>query len=449
MNTGSESAEQMVRIMFQGVEIALKLGGSGVKNLAQLIYASVRNEENLNTRSGEVRKIASLLRENKPLQTYKIDIDDLKQFKKLAKKYGVLYTAVKDARSEDGQCTVILKQEEVPMLNQILEDMGLKGAAPREKDVKKDAARSEKGSSFSKESTSDRAANTKDLGDIVSGINSGDKSKFTAENWKAFLKTQALLHNYSDKNRELIAKQMPSATLVISKSKWRELGRFINKNSKGIEIIRPEIVNGKRIGEYVPATVYDISQTNGRQIKRNEISVSLKEGSKELSSEIDRLKASSSVPVETVKNLETKGVYDKTQKKILLREGISQIDAYKELATESVYANAHQTLGDNYVRGEHRLAAESTAYALMDKNGMDTSSFTFDYIPDEVNGLDGKDVSELVNTTKTSVVNSISQSQKSLEKHRTKQKDSVQGKLETNKESVKPQTKVKTKEKIK
>jgi len=193
MNTGSESAEQMVRIMFQGVEVALKLGGSGVKNLAQLIYASVRSEKNLNTRSGEVRKIASLLRENKPLQTYKIDIDDLKQFKKLAKKYGVLYTAVKDARSEDGQCTVILKQEEVPMLNQILEDMGLKGAVPKEKDVKKDEARSEKGSSFSKGNTSDRAVNTKDLGDIVGGINSGDKTKFTPENWKEFLRTQALL----------------------------------------------------------------------------------------------------------------------------------------------------------------------------------------------------------------------------------------------------------------
>lgn len=449
MNTGSESAEQMVRIMFQGVEVALKLGGSGVKNLAQLIYASVRSEKNLNTRSGEVKKIASLLRENKPLQTYKIDIDDLKQFKKLAKKYGVLYTAVKDARSEDGQCTVILKQEEVPMLNQILEDMGLKGAAPREKDVKKDEARSEKGSSISKGNTSDRAAKTKDLGDIMGGINNEDKSKFTPENWKQFLRTQALLHNYSDKNRELIAKQMPSATLVMSKSKWRELGRFPNKDSKGIEIVRPEIIDGKRTGKFVPATVYDISQTNGRQIKRNEIAVSLKEGSKELSSEIDRLKVSAPVPVETKKNLETKGVYDKTQKKILLREGISQTDAYKELATESVYAIAHQTLGDSFVRGEHRIAAESTAYALMDKNGMDTSSFTFDYIPDAVNGLDGKDVTELVSTTKMSVAKSISQSEKSLEKHKTKQKNSVQGKLKTNKESVKPQTKSKAKEKTK
>ena len=449
MNTGSESAEQMVRIMFQGVEVALKLGGSGVKNLAQLIYASVRNEKNLNTRSGEVRKISSLLRENKPLQTYKIDIEDLQQFKKLAKKYGVLYTAVKDARSEDGQCTIILKQEEVPMLNQILDDMGLKGAAPREKDAKKDEARSEKGSSFSRGNTSDRAANTKDLGDIVGGINSGDKLKFTAENWKEFLKTQALLHNYSDKNRELIAKQMPGATLVMSKSKWRELGRFPNKGSKGIEIVRPEIIEGKRTGKFIPAAVYDISQTNGRQIKRNEIGISLKEGSKELSSEVGRLKAASPVPVETVRNLETKGVYDKAQRKILLREGISQTDVYKELTTESVYANAHQTLGDGFARGEHRITAESTAYALMDKNGMDTSSFTFDYIPDEVNGLDGKDVSELVYTTKMSVANSISQSEKSLEKYKTKQKHSVQGKLQTNKESVKPQTKAKAKEKTK
>ena len=449
MNAGSESAEQMVRIMFQGVEIALKLGGSGIKNLAQLIYASTRNEKNLNTRSGEVKRIASLLRENKPLQTYKIDMDDLKQFKKLATKYGVLYTAVKDLRSEDGQCTIILKQEEVPMLNQILEDMGLKGAVPREKDTKKGEARSEKGSVFTKENTSDRAANSKDLGGAISGINEGDKSKFTAENWKTYLKTQALLHNYSERNRELISEQLPGATLVMSKSKWRELGRFPIKDSKGIGIVRPQMVDNKQTGEYVPATVYDISQTRGRQIKRAEVSVILKEGSKELSAEIERLKTASPVPVETVKNLETKGVYDKEQKKILLRVGISQTDTYRELVTESVYANAHQTMCDKFVRGEHRIIAESTAFALMDKNGMDTSSFTFDYIPDEVNGFDGKAVSELVSEVKSSVTESIGRSEKSLKKYKVKQKVSIQGKLETNKESVKTQTKTKAKEKTK
>lgn len=140
MSNGNSEAEQIVHIAFQGVALALRLSGDGVKNLSQLIYNASKDEKNLNKRSGEARKVEQLLRENKPLQTYKLDIDDIKRFRKLAKQYGVLYTMVKDIKSEDGLCTIILKQEELPMLNNILADMGLRSAYPitKQDDKKKD-----------------------------------------------------------------------------------------------------------------------------------------------------------------------------------------------------------------------------------------------------------------------------------------------------------------------
>ena len=127
---GGNEAEQIVNIAFQGIELALKLTGSGTKNLAQFLYSMNKDEKNLNTRSGEVKKVQQLLKENKPLQTYKIKLDDVKRFKGLAKQYGVLYTIVRDVKSEDGRCTVILKEEEVPMLIEILDELGLKDARP-------------------------------------------------------------------------------------------------------------------------------------------------------------------------------------------------------------------------------------------------------------------------------------------------------------------------------
>ena len=128
---GSDSAEQTVRIMFQGIEIALKLGGSGVKNLAELIYASTKDGKNLNMRSGEVKKVRELLKENKPLHTYKLDMNELKRFRNLSMQYGLLYTIVKDKRNDDGMCTVILKEEEVTLLNDITEQMGLEKVTPQ------------------------------------------------------------------------------------------------------------------------------------------------------------------------------------------------------------------------------------------------------------------------------------------------------------------------------
>jgi hypothetical protein len=128
---GSDSAEQTVRIVFQGIEIALKLGGSGVKNLAELIYAANKGGKNLNMRSGEVKKVRELLKENKPLHTYKLDMNELKRFRDLSKQYGLLYTIVKDKRNDDGMCTVILKEEEITLLNDITEQMGLEKVTPQ------------------------------------------------------------------------------------------------------------------------------------------------------------------------------------------------------------------------------------------------------------------------------------------------------------------------------
>ena len=133
---GSE-VEQLMYVTFQGIELALRLSGSGIKNLAQLIIAASKDDGRLNMRRGEVRDVASLLRENKPLVTYKIDIDDIKRFRQLSKQYGLLYTVVKDAKSEDFMCTVILKEEEVPMLNNIIKDMGLQSIFTAKDDKKK------------------------------------------------------------------------------------------------------------------------------------------------------------------------------------------------------------------------------------------------------------------------------------------------------------------------
>lgn len=117
------------------------------------------------------------------------------------------------------------------------------------------------------------------------------------------MSVQGLLYSYSEKNKQLILEQLPDASIVMSKSKWRELGRFPSTDSKGIEIVRPEVIDGTKTGQLVKSTVYDISQTYGRQIKKSEIAVTLKERSSELASEITRITKSSPVLVEVVKIL--------------------------------------------------------------------------------------------------------------------------------------------------
>jgi hypothetical protein len=169
MPNGGNEAEQIMHIAFQGVELALKLTGSGTKNLAQLIYSMRKDEKNLNTRSGQVRSVQQLLRENKPLYTYQIKMDDIKKFRGLAKQYGVLFTIVKDIRSKDSMCTVILKEEEVPMLNQVLDDMGLKESRPSSEKDSRDTFNAKKNDIRSRESSINM---TKSTGENKSNRNS-------------------------------------------------------------------------------------------------------------------------------------------------------------------------------------------------------------------------------------------------------------------------------------
>ena len=189
MPNGGNEAEQIMHIAFQGVELALKLTGSGTKNLAQLIYSMSKDEKNLNTRSGQVRSVQQLLRENKPLHTYQIKMDDIKKFRGLAKQYGVLFTIVKDIRSKDSMCTVILKEEEVPMLNQVLDDMGLNESRPMAEKDNRDTFNAKKNDIRSKESS---ISMTKSTGEGKSNRKSVlDKLKKNKGNLK---KTQVKRH---------------------------------------------------------------------------------------------------------------------------------------------------------------------------------------------------------------------------------------------------------------
>ena len=137
--SGHEPAEQMVSVMFQGIELSLRLGSEGIKTLAQMIYASTQKESSLNMRSGRVRQIAKLLKENKPLVTEGIPLKHVTQFKKLAKRYGILYALVKDTKSDKKRCTIIVKKEEAGLLQDVLHAMDLKGINPEKEDKKKDS----------------------------------------------------------------------------------------------------------------------------------------------------------------------------------------------------------------------------------------------------------------------------------------------------------------------
>ena len=68
MNPGGDAAEQVVRLSLEGVEVAAKITGNGAKNIALLLYATLKQEQKT---KGKAR-LTSMLKSGKELKVYTI-----------------------------------------------------------------------------------------------------------------------------------------------------------------------------------------------------------------------------------------------------------------------------------------------------------------------------------------------------------------------------------------
>lgn len=147
MSQGSDAAEQMVKETMIISETAAKLAGLGAKNLAVLLTLYLREEHQL---KGETN-LKKLLKEGKEIRVFCLDRDDLAEFKKHAKDYGIVYSALKQKNDDSRIVDVLVKAEDTPRVNRILEKMKypLPSEEKADEQAKKSvsAARSEKASS--------------------------------------------------------------------------------------------------------------------------------------------------------------------------------------------------------------------------------------------------------------------------------------------------------------
>ena len=87
MSYSGDAAEQVVRMSLETGEVAVRLAGSGAKQLAILIYAILREQKKT---AGKAR-LTNMLRSGKELKVFAVKDSDLQLFCREAKKYGVLY----------------------------------------------------------------------------------------------------------------------------------------------------------------------------------------------------------------------------------------------------------------------------------------------------------------------------------------------------------------------
>lgn len=120
MNTSGDAAEQIVRLSLEGTEVALKLTGSAAKNIAAMIYAVLKNRDKNKTKGRQ--RLTAMLKSGKELKVFTVSEEHLKQFATEAKRYGVVYCALRGkGKSADGMVDVMVRAEDASKINRIVE----------------------------------------------------------------------------------------------------------------------------------------------------------------------------------------------------------------------------------------------------------------------------------------------------------------------------------------
>lgn len=225
------------------------------------------------------------------------------------------------------------------------------------------------------------------------------------KDWLNFLTFQSLFYNYSFGNTILIYMQNPNATYVKGYKAWNQLGRYVKKGSKGLAILAPcfkktevfkepenkaiyqdaegekeikRVISGFRV-----AYVYDLADTDG---SNEYIPVLVKglAGNSEAEKEIyERLLdvISKEYTVQEVKGTVSKGSFNLETKIISVRSDLEYLQKIKTLLHETAHAVDFALHPESDIsRNRRELIAESVAFVVSLRLGLDTSSYSMSYI---------------------------------------------------------------------
>lgn len=273
------------------------------------------------------------------------------------------------------------------------------------------------------------------LKEITDSIETGIKELFESDKYKSYLQTMSRFHKYSLNNTMLISMQKPDATLVAGFNKWRDgFSRYVKKGEKGIKIIAPTPykikeerekldpqtkaplldASGKvqteeveiQIPMFRVVSVFDVSQTEGEPLPT--LASNLTGNVEQFEVFMEAVKRTAPVPIEIKPMSEdTDGYYHIEDKRIAIREGMSEVQTISAAIHEVAHSLLHNRemekepqvqQGENKKpmkpkdRNTEEVEAESISFAVCSYYGIQTAENSLGYI---ATWSKGKELAEL------------------------------------------------------
>ena len=273
------------------------------------------------------------------------------------------------------------------------------------------------------------------LKEITDSIEAGIKELFESDKYKSYIQTMSRFHKYSLNNTMLISMQKPDATLVAGFNKWRDgFSRYVKKGEKGIKIIAPTPykikeerekldpqtkapildASGKvqteeveiQIPMFRVVSVFDVSQTEGEPLPT--LASNLTGNVEQFEVFMEAVKRTAPVPIEIKPMSEdTDGYYHIEDKRIAIREGMSEVQTISAAIHEVAHSLLHNREMEKELqaqqcenkkpmkpkdRNTEEVEAESISFAVCSYYGIQTAENSLGYI---ATWSKGKELAEL------------------------------------------------------
>lgn len=257
-----------------------------------------------------------------------------------------------------------------------------------------------------------------DLTEINTRLEKNLEELFNNDRFQDMLDVMASGHQYSFNNVLMIAAQKPEATMVRGFKQWQTLGRQVNKGEKSIDILVPSFkkVEVQKINEqtgevlrdkngdpesevkqsitgFMVRKVFDVSQTNGKEIPNVRDFIQKDLQSSESLTElydrfIDRINQNDQISLniqEEAHHMETYGgYYNRQTDDIVINTAVSTSaeQKFRVLIHEYAHSQLHHRENDlkDLPRGHCEAQAECTAYIVSQYYGFDTDLSSTGYI---------------------------------------------------------------------
>lgn len=263
--------------------------------------------------------------------------------------------------------------------------------------------------------TNSKPYTKEEVDEIMTEIDEKLSDYIKSNRYKDVLMMMGNLGRYSLTNQIYILLQNPNASYVSGMKGWNYMGRSVKSGEKALKIFAPitekaerEVVdeNGKAILDqdgnpvkhtynaikgFKPSYVFDVSQTEGKEIKPLRFNDSTVEEKELIMKGLIKTVSDNGFTVEYADS-ETLGdgcygLCNHTEKKILLLKGMSDTQTVSTLAHECGHALAHNPYKRKFEgltvqekREIKEVEAESIACVVCSYLGLDTEEFNFAYI---------------------------------------------------------------------